>query len=125
VLKVFRSGCSISAQIGRVTGQGIIASVKDFASSWLVVRYAPALKYGLSRRGRSGHEGADSLRVSPNSKAHLMVARRTTIDADMRVASFRQWVDACDVHFFPTPTLGQFSATGHQQAFKYRHGSPH
>ena len=39
----------------------------------------------------------------------------------MRVASFRQCVDACDVHFFPTPTLRQFSAAGHQQVFKYRH----
>ena len=53
------------------------------------------------------------------------MARRTTVDADMRVASFQQWVDACDVHFFPAPALGQLCATGLQQALKYRHGPPH
>jgi hypothetical protein len=39
----------------------------------------------------------------------------------MRVTLLRGWVDACDVHFFPASALGEFSAAGHQQAFKYRH----
>ena len=31
---------------------------------------------------------------SPNGKPHLMVARSAIIDADMRVASFRELIDA-------------------------------
>ncbi len=46
---------------------------------------------------------------TPNSKPHLMVARRTIVDADMCVGSFRRWVDACCVHIFPAPTHGPFS----------------
>ena len=48
---------------------------------------------------------------TPNSKPHLMVARRTIVDADMCVGSFRQ---SCGVHIFPAPTHGQFSEAGHQ-----------
>jgi Mn2+/Fe2+ NRAMP family transporter len=33
----------VSAQIGRVTGKGIIANVKDFAPRWLVVSLASIL----------------------------------------------------------------------------------
>jgi len=46
---------------------------------------------------------------TPNSKPHLMVARRTIVDADMCVGSFRHWVHACCVHIFPAPTHGPFS----------------
>ena len=51
---------------------------------------------------------------SPNGKPHLMMTRRTFIDADMRVASFLGWVEAGDVHFIPATTYGQLSAAGHQ-----------
>jgi hypothetical protein len=42
-----------------------------------------------------------------------MVARRAIIHPDVRVA-FRKRIEACDLHFFPTPTWGQFSAAGDQ-----------
>jgi hypothetical protein len=37
-----------------------------------------------------------------------MMARRTTVNADMRVAFSRQRVGVCDVHFLSAPTCGQF-----------------
>ena len=58
-------------------------------------------------------DGSSHCVGTPNSKPHLMVARRTIVDADMRVPSFRQW-RACDMHFIPAPTLGQFGEAGHQ-----------
>jgi hypothetical protein len=33
---------------------------------------------------------------APNSKPHLMLARQTIVNADVRIASFRQRVDACN-----------------------------
>jgi hypothetical protein len=58
---------------------------------------------------------------SPNSKPQLMLARRTIVEADMRVGTFRQWVDVCDTHFLPAPTLGQLRDAGHHQPLKRRH----
>ena len=51
---------------------------------------------------------------SPNSKPPLVVAGRAIIDPDIRVTSSRELVEASDLHFFPTPTCRQFSATGYQ-----------
>jgi hypothetical protein len=50
----------------------------------------------------------------PNSEPHLMMARAAIIDSDMHVASFRKWVETRDLHFFPAPTYGQFSAARNQ-----------
>ena len=90
---------------------------------WRGFVLAPAICFTFRRAPQIGRQLSRprSAMRRPNSKPHFVVARRTTVDADMRVASFRQCVDACDVHFFPTPTLRQFSAAGHQQVFKYRH----
>ena len=51
---------------------------------------------------------------SPNGKPPLVVAGRANIDPDISVTSSRELVQACDLHFFPAPTCGQFSATGYQ-----------
>jgi hypothetical protein len=51
-----------------------------------------------------------------------MVARRAIIDPDVRVASFRERIEACELHFFPAPTCGQFGAAGHQQTLEREHG---
>jgi hypothetical protein len=51
-----------------------------------------------------------------------MVARRAIIDPDVRVASFRERIEAGELHFFPAPTWGQFSAAGHQKTLERRHG---
>jgi hypothetical protein len=51
---------------------------------------------------------------SPNSKPHLMVTRSAIIDPDMDVASCRDLVEACDLHFLAAATHRQFSATGYQ-----------
>jgi hypothetical protein len=54
-----------------------------------------------------------------------MVTRSALVDADMRVASFRERVKAYDLHFFPARTCGRFSAAWHQQTLKCRHGVYH
>jgi hypothetical protein len=51
---------------------------------------------------------------SPNSKPPLVVAGRAIIDADIRVTSSWELVQACDLHFLPAATCGQFGATGYQ-----------
>ena len=61
---------------------------------------------------------------SPNSKTHLVMARRAIVDTDMRVASFWKRVNACDLHFLAAPALRQFSAAGHQQTLKRKHRLP-
>jgi hypothetical protein len=51
---------------------------------------------------------------SPNSKPPLVVAGRAIIDADIRVTSSWELVQACDLHFLPAATCGQLGATGYQ-----------
>jgi hypothetical protein len=45
-----------------------------------------------------------------------MLARQAIVNADVRIASFRQWVDACNMQFAPAPALGKFSEAGHRQS---------
>jgi hypothetical protein len=49
---------------------------------------------------------------APNGKPHLVLTRRTNVDTDVGVGSFRQAVDARDVHVFSAPAHRQFSAAG-------------
>ncbi len=69
---------------------------------------SPASLAMLAAMRRSGRRVG-----SPDSKAHLVSACGATVHSDVRVASFRKLVDARNLHFFPAPTLGQFSAAGH------------
>ena len=62
---------------------------------------------------------------APNSKPHLMVAGRTIVDADVRVASFQPWLDASAVHFLSASTLGRFIVAGNRHALERIHGVPH
>lgn len=79
-----------------------------------VTAYEGTKEPGFQTRERPPIETDSSHCVhTPNSKPHLMVARRTMADADMCVGSFRQWVDACGVHIFPAPTHRQFTEAGH------------
>ena len=58
---------------------------------------------------------------TPNSKPHLMMACRTIVEADMRVGTFRQWVDLCHAHYLSASTLRQLRDAGHRQPLKRRH----
>jgi hypothetical protein len=58
---------------------------------------------------------------APNGKPHLILTCGTIVDADMRVASFRQWVDVRDMQFFPAPTLAKINEAGHQKARTHGH----
>jgi hypothetical protein len=58
---------------------------------------------------------------SPNSKPHLAGARRAFENADLSVARFRNWVEACNTHFVTAMTSGQFSGSRHQQTLNHRH----
>jgi hypothetical protein len=51
-----------------------------------------------------------------------MQARRTIVNADVRIASFRQRVDA--LHLPPAPALGKFSEAGHRPSLKRHIGYP-
>jgi hypothetical protein len=45
-----------------------------------------------------------------------MLARQTIVNADVRIASFRQRVDACNMKLAPAPALWKFSEAGHGQS---------
>jgi hypothetical protein len=55
---------------------------------------------------------------APNSKPHLVLARRTIVNSDVRIVSFRQRVDTCNMHLRPAPAFGKFSEAGHRQSLK-------
>jgi hypothetical protein len=47
-----------------------------------------------------------------------MLARQTIVNADVRIASFRQWVDACNMQLAAAAALGKFSEAGHRRPLK-------
>jgi hypothetical protein len=53
-----------------------------------------------------------SLGLAPQTSRISLVARRTIVNADIRVAFSRERVRSCDAHFLSAPTCGQFSAAG-------------
>jgi hypothetical protein len=58
---------------------------------------------------------------TPNSKSHLMMARRTIVETYMRVGTFGKWVDVCDAHYLPAPTLRQLRHALYRQLLKHIH----
>jgi hypothetical protein len=47
-----------------------------------------------------------------------MLARQAIKNADVRIASFRQWVDACNMQLAPAAALGKFSEAWHRRSLK-------
>jgi hypothetical protein len=55
----------------------------------------------------------------PDREPHLALTRVAAIDSDSCVASLRQRLNRCDVHFAAALTGGAFRTAGLQQSFKH------